>query len=266
MLILIDAQHHFNLQNLISILSYFDTEIVPPGPGHDSDMTRHGNGNTRSPKLISYLKRLFFLPCFSLEDLMRNFLPQPRSERSQLENILLSNPAVSLVLIDSIDAFVYISENQTTIQQNRNILQLVRHAVNPTSTPVISTRLGEQYGESRLQREHRLASTSSPYAQILLDEALFTLTLSLVPLSPQPLTLAQLNYKPFAEQSRKEEEEDVWNKNVRIDCVAHLRSRSKSRHGNPNPGSGIAGSRNHRVKFSIFSGMLWVFEEGKDKE
>jgi hypothetical protein len=255
----IDTTHHFNLQNLVSILSHLDAEVSP------DDLDMNSNGNERhtsvspSPKLISYLQRLFVIKCCDADDFLMNFRPLPH--KSQIEKLLLLNNVVSLLLIDSIDAFSHIS--QDSAEENQNILQLVKNSVKDTSTPVICTRnFSDDFTtatQGQTPRSNSKPQTPSPFSnQIYVDDDLFTRTLSLVPLASQPLTPGQLGYKPYAQRCLHEEVNGVYNENLRTESVAHLRSKSKQ--GNPNP-SAIGGIRNHRVKFSIFSGMLWVCED-----
>ncbi len=278
-IILVDSRHKFNVKNFVSILCHFDPDL------------RHSVGETHSeerknnlskplpilfkefPRLTSFLDRIKIIPCYSAEDLMLTF--GPTGKESVIHNMLLQDSSFCLVAVDCIDNYSYSESlaNSAWVSQLPNIMYLLKDSVNAFRCPVICTTLvpAEKH-EYRFKRKSQASSisgstvptsvstarsndaatknvpesTKSPgpndqeeriglVSNFVLDYTVFSYILELIPVAEAEK--AKLVHKKV--------------KKITHCANAYLRSR----HNANTAGSG----ENQRVKFSIFSDMLWVF-------
>ncbi|CAL8126316.1 unnamed protein product [Orchesella dallaii] len=252
--VLIDTRHKFSFKNYISILCHFDQELKNLQANLDQSISGLPEA---CPKIRSYLDRLLIFKCYSPEDLLLTVGP---SSESTLEKVLLNDPKVCLVAVDSIDNYSY-AESLQSVDAHLlpNVMQDLKDSLNKSRCPSICTTLvpvdKREYRRKHVESQslkrsgfQNQASSNNTNAEstsqcqkmftgnVQIDYSVFSNILELVP----------------ATQAEKDKLAHPIVKNISHYATAYLRSK----HSANTAGSG----GNHRAKFSIFSDMLWVQE------
>lgn len=280
--ILVDSRHKFNVKNFVSILCHFDPDL------------RHFVGETHSekrkknlskplpvifkefPRITSFLDRIKIIPCYCAEDLMLTF--GPTGKESVIHNMLLQDDNFCLVAVDSIDNFSHSESlvNSAWVSQLPNIMHLLKDSVSAFRCPVICTTLipAEKH-EYRFKGKPQASSTSGSAAST---------SVSTTRSNDPPITASKSIQEAVKSRSHDEPEGRIaHNSNFvldytvfsyimelipvtetekakfvhrKVEKITHCANAYlRSRHNANTAGSG----ENQRVKFSIFSDMLWVF-------
>lgn len=280
--ILVDSRHKFNAKNFVSILCHFDPDL------------RHSVGETHSekrknnlskplpvllkefPRINIFLDRIKIIPCYSAEDLILTF--GPTGKESVIYNMLLQDNSFCLVAVDCIDNFSHSESvvNSAWVSQLPNIMHLLKDSVNAFRCPVICTTLipAEKH-EYRFKRKSQASSVSGSTASTSVSTAKSndcptTATKSVPELiksrskddQEERIALVSnfvLDYSVFSyimELIPVAEAEKAKLVHKKVKKITHCANAYlRSRHNANTAGSG----ENQRVKFSIFSDMLWVF-------
>jgi hypothetical protein len=265
--VFIDTAQQFKLSNLVSILSHLKEDLRLDPTWIHLPLSKLLK---KQPNLEGYLDRLSIIKCFTEEEFMvtvGRLGVEPGSE-SFLLSILRNEPTVSLICIDTIDNFTFTeSLPKTTVF---NTMSMLTSSLVETRTPVIcSTLLHSEFYEKLLKSMNAKSKTvpvpvkkddetelrpdeagnqsisaeleteEQCYTNMIIDSKYFSHSLTIVP----------------ASQAQKEainRSEEFKNAHY---ATAYLVSKHKAN---------MAGSVvNHRVKFSIFSDMLWVDVDDK---
>lgn len=277
-IVFVDTRHKFSVKNFVGIISHTDKDLFNKfGGTNEKHKEKLAQPLTtlleEYPEIQAYLVRIQVLQCYSAEDLMLTFGPPGRSV---IQKILHRDENVCLVVVDSIDNF---SHSETILkpwgQQIPNIMHNVRNAVSNTRCPVICTTLipmdnavyhvkrkppsqpktgsGEAANSPNQSTEMGKDDTDAPAPlasqqkkvevenkcvnNFKIDYTMFDTILTLTPVSDAVKSKFSTNERKITH------------------CVeAYLRSRHSAK-----PAAKAGSGGNQRVRFSIFSDMLWVY-------
>lgn len=224
--VFINTSHQFSMRNLIGMLlrEKFGTEISDADKCLPLPQIMH-----QTPELATYLDRLIIVNCFSVEEFM---LTVAFDDCSVLKKLAKKDRKISLVVIDTIDSFSFTD----SLDRNEPLDILASLKKNCDRIPTICSTIGIPSNFQLIKNALPVDPTleMSYFSNITLDTVNFTHTMSIV-----PATTAEIDAIPKLKEL----------KNPHCAC-AYLRSKQRAN---------MAGSADiHRVKFSIFSDMLWV--------
>lgn len=249
----VNTRHKLDMKNLILILAQTETKLYNSLGGSREEIREYLSTKSVSdifknfPQFLPYFNRILVLECFSAEDLLLTVGPL---DDSVMQKCLLQDKDIALVAVDSIDNFSFSEHIQNGGGgESSNVMKCLKNAVSATRCPVICTTLipadkHEYFAKKQNGSGSNSATNECPAvgmqligqltSNFAIDYTVFTKILELSPVADS--------------EKAKIKHRDV--KKITHCVNAYLRSRQSAN----TAGSG----GNHRVKFSIFSDMLWV--------
>lgn len=223
---MIDTSHQFCMRNLLSLLCH----EKPYDKTKDKSLSVSQILET-TPELEPYLDRLIFIQCHTVEEFL---LTVVHEEHSLLNKIIKEDPEIALVVVDTVDCYSFTKSRD----RNDPIEVLAGLKKNCYRVPVICSTI--RLPSTFQMLDKNALPESEPgrerpwYSNVTIDPTLFTNTLTIVPGTAEEKAMLPPDLAPKTSHF----------------ATAYLRSKQRAN---------IAGSAEiHRVKFSIFSDMLWV--------